>query len=87
MAKLVRAIDSLDTLSLCCSVDKFPMNTIRNHGSSLSVLSLREYEGVVHQTLRQNRVPAFSIHALLEIPSSCPNIVELTLDIDQGMMV
>ena len=87
MTTLVRAIHSLETLSLNCSVEKFPIGAIHKHGPGLRVLCLREIDGVVHQPLRQDRVPTLSLHALLEIQSHCPNIMELALDLDQGMIV
>lgn len=87
MTKLVRTIDSLETLSLSCSVEKFPIDTIRKHGPGVRILCLRDYESELHRPLCQSRVPTFSLHALLEIQSLCPNVMELTLDLDQGMMV
>lgn len=87
MTDLVRAIHSLETLSLNCSVEKFHIEAIRKHGPGLRTLCLREYEGIVHQPLRQSRVPTLSLHAFLEILSFCPNIMELALDLDQGIMV
>ena len=87
MIQLVRAIQSLEILSLNCHVEMFPMDAIRKHGSGLTELCLREYDGIVHRPLRQNRVPTLSLHALLEIQSCCPNVMELALDLDQGMMV
>lgn len=87
MTDLVRAIRSLDTLSLNCSVEKVPIEAIRKHGSSLRSLRLREYDGIVHRPLSQSRVPTLSLHAFLEILSHCPNIMELALDLDQGVMV
>lgn len=86
MTNLVRAIHSLENLSLNCCVMNFPIDVIRKHGPGLRVLRLREYDGIVHRPLRQNRVPTLSLHALLEI-QSCPNVMELALDLDQGMMV
>lgn len=87
MTKLVRAIHSLENLSLNCSVVNFPIDVIRKHGPGLRVLRLREYDGIVHRPLRQSRVPTLSLHALLEIQSFCFNVMELALDLDQGMMV
>ena len=87
MIGLVKAINSLETLSLTCSVESIPMDAIRKHGPGLRKLCLRGYEGKVHRPLRQSRVPTLSLHALLEIRSCCPNIMELALDLDQGMMV
>ena len=87
MTDLVRAIHSLETLSLNCSVEKVPIEAIRKHGPGLRTLRLREYDGMVHRPLRQSRTPTLSLHAVLEILSHCPNIVELALDLDQGIMV
>ena len=87
MTNLVRAINSLETLSLNCSVEIFPIEAIQKHGPVLRVLRLREYDGIVYRPLRQSRVPTLSLHALLQIQSCCPNIMELALDLDQGMMV
>lgn len=87
MTKLVRAIHSLENLSLNCSVEKFPIDAIRKHGLGLRVLCLREYDGIVQRPLRQSRVSTLSLHALLEIQSCCPNLMEMALDLDQGMMV
>lgn len=87
MTKLVRTISHLETLSLHCCVEEFPIDAIRKHGLSLRHLWLREYDGIVHRPLRQSRVPTLSLHALLEIQSFCPNAMELGLDLDQGMMV
>lgn len=86
MTKLVRAIHSLENLSLNCSVVNFPIDVIRKHAPGLRVLRLREYDGIVHRPLRQSRVPTLSLHALLEIQSCCSNVMELALDLDQGMM-
>lgn len=85
MTNLVRAIKSLETLSLTCSIEMFPMDAIRKH--DLRTFSLRDYEGNAHRPLRQSQVPTFSLSALLHIQSSCPKIMELALDLDQGMMV
>ena len=87
MIRLVKAINSLETLSLTCSVEGIPMDAIRKHGPGLRTLCLRDYEGKVHRPLRQSRIPTLSLHALLEIRSCCPNVMELALDLDQGMMV
>ena len=87
MINLVKVVESLETLSLTCSVESIPMDAIRKHGPSLRRLCLRDYEGKVHRPLRQSRVPTLSLHALLEIRSCCPNIMEQALDLDQGMMV
>lgn len=87
MVNLVRAIESLEELSLNCHVHMFPIDAIRKHGPGLRLLCLREYDGIVHRPLRQSRVPTLSLHALLEIQSCCPNVMELALDLDQGMMV
>ena len=86
MVNLVRAIDSLDNLSLICSVEMFPIDAIRKHGPELRQLQLRDYKGMVHLPLHRGRVPTLSLHALLEI-QSCPRLMELALDLDQGMMV
>ena len=85
MAQLVRVVDSLHTLSLTCSVETFPREVIRKH--DLKVLSLRDYEGTGHRPLRQSPVPTFSLFALLDINSFCPNLMELGLDLDQGITV
>ena len=85
MTKLVRAITSLENLSLSCSVKMFPIDAIRKHGPGLRQLQLREYNG--HLPLGQSRVPTLSLFALLEIQSYCPSLMELALDLDQGMMV
>ena len=161
MAELVKAIDSLENLSLNCCVEKFPIEAIRKHGPGLRSLCLREYDGIVHRPLRQSRyvhfgvissclvanlghttpvysqfgvfspcsvstleaarqrtqaniysysqtcltspvflplikqcslrnlrrVPTLSLHAFLEILTFCPNLMELALDLDQGIMV
>ena len=87
MIALVRAINSLETLSLICSVEMFPIDAIRKHGPGLRNLQLREYDGMVHLPLRRDRVPTLSLHTLLEIQSSCPKLMELALDLDQGMTV
>ena len=87
MIKLVRAINSLEHLSLICSVEIFSMDVIRKHGSSLRNCQLRGYDGTVHLPLRRGLVPTLSLHALLEIQSSCPKLMELALDLDQGMTV
>lgn len=87
MTELVRGIHSLEMLSINCSVNMFPIGAIRKHGPDLRVLWLRELDGVVHRPLRQNRVPTLSLHALLEIQSCCRSVMELALDLDQGMMV
>lgn len=87
MTELVRTVHCLETLSLNCSVEKFPIDAIRKHGPGLRALWLREYDGLVHRPLRQSRVPTLSLHAFLEILSSCPHITDLALDLDQGMMV
>ena len=87
MVNLVRAINSLETLSLSCSVEMFPAHALRKHGRDLRTLQLREYSGMVHRPLRHSQVPTCSLHALLEIQSFCPNLMELALDLDQGMMV
>lgn len=84
--KLVRAIDRLEILSLICSVETFPVEAIRKHGPALRQLQLRDYNRVVQLPLRQGRAPTLSLHALLEI-QSCPKLMELALDLDQGMMV
>ena len=87
MTELVRTIAHLETLALNCCVDKFPIDAIRKHGSGLRVLEVREYDGMVHLSLRENRVPTLSLRALLEVTSCCPNIMELALDLEQGIMV
>ena len=87
MTKLVKAINGLETLSLSCSVEKFPIDVIRKHGRSLRELQLREFDGILHRPLRRSRVPTLSLHALLDIQSCCPNIMELAVDLDQGVMV
>lgn len=87
MAKLVRTIGHLETLSLNCCVEEFPIGVIRKHGPGLRVLRLREFDGIIHRPLRQSRVPTLSLHALLEIQSSCPSLMELALDLDQGNLV
>ena len=87
MTELVRAIDSLENLSLNCCVEKFPIEAIRKHGPRLRSLCLREYDGIVHRPLRQSRVPTLTLHAFLEILSFCPSLMELALDLDQGIMV
>ena len=87
MTELVKAIHILERLSINCSVEKFPIDALRKHGPGLRVLCLREFDGVVPRSLRQNRVPTLSLHALLGIQSCCPNVMELALDLDQGMVV
>ena len=84
---LVRAIDSLETLSLVCDVNMLPIDAIRKHGPGLRHLQLRDYKGMVHQPLRRDRVPTLSLLDLLEIHSSCPKLMELGLDVDQGVTV
>lgn len=86
MIKLVRAIDKLEILSLICLVEMFPLDAIRKHGPALRQLQLREYTRVVQLPLRRGRIPTLSLHALLEI-QSCPRLMELALDLDQGMVV
>lgn len=87
MAKLVRAIHSLEVLSLNCSVGIFPIDAIRKHGVGLRELCLRDYDDVVHWPRSQRAVIPLSPHDLVEIQCYCPNIMELTLDLDQGVMV
>ena len=87
MIKLVRAIDSLETLSLVCSVKMFPVDAIRKHGPGLRHLQLRDFKGTVHLPLRRDRVTTLSLFDLLEIQSSCPKLMELGLDVDQGVTV
>ena len=87
MIKLVRAIDSLETLSLVCSVKMFPIDAIRNHGPGLRHLQLRDFKGMVHLPLRRDPVTTLSLLDLLEIQSSCPKLMELGLDVDQGVTV
>ena len=85
--RLVKAINSLETLSLTCCVESIPMDAIRKHGPSLRKLCLRDYDSEEVRPLRQSLVPTLSVHALLEIRSSYPNVMELALDLNQGMMV
>ena len=87
MIELVRAIDSLETLSLVCSVKMFPIDAIRKHGPGLRHLQLRDFKGTVHLPLRRDRVTTLSLFDLLEIQSSCPRLMELGLDVDQGVTV
>ena len=87
MTKLVMAIDSLETLSLVCSVKIFPMDAIRKHGPGLRHLQLRDFKGMVPLPLRRDRVTTLSLLDLLEIQSSCPKLMELGLDVDQGVTV
>ena len=87
MVNLVRAIDSLETLSLVCSVGMFPIDAIRKHGPGLRHLQLRDYKGMAHLPFCRDRVTTLSLLALLEIQSFCPKLMELGLDIDQGVTV
>ena len=87
MIKLVRAIDSLENLSLVCCVNMLSIDAIRKHGPGLRHLQLRDFKGMVHLPLRRDRVPTLSLLDLLEIQSSCPKLMELGLDVDQGVTV
>ena len=87
MIKLLRAIDSLESLSLVCSVSMFPIDVIRKHGPGLRHLQLRDFNRMVHLPLRRDRVTTLSLHDLLDIQASCPSLMELGLDVDQGVTV
>lgn len=65
MTELVRAIDSLENLSLNCSVEEFPIEAIRKHGPGMRSLCLREYDGIVYRPLRQSRYCTFRINSFL----------------------
>ena len=87
MIELVMAIKSLETLKLVCSVNMFPLDAIQKHGPGLRHLQLINYKGVVHLPLCRDRVTPLSLGHLLGIQSSCPKLMQLGLDVDQGETV
>ena len=87
MIQLVRAIDSLETLSLVCSLKMFPIDAIRKHGPGLRYLQLRDFSRTGDLPLRRDRATTLSLSDLLEIQSSCPKLMEMGLDVDQGLAV
>ena len=87
MIELVMAIDSLETLSLVCSLNMFPIDAIRKHGPGLRHLQLRDFLRMVDLPLRRDRATTLSLLNLVEIQSSCPKLMEVGLDVDQGLTV
>ena len=91
LVSLLEEITNLEALSLVCSLTELPPDAIHMHSSTLRELSIRDYSGIQDNKfshLQKHRfseepVSTLRLADLENIRTDFPNLLELSLDLDQ----